>query len=1303
MKKMKYIIAAIAIVLNLLQAQNLVINEIQSSNRNTIQDKDGDYSDWFELYNNDTKDINLSGFGITDDTNDPYQWIFPDIKIHPKEHLLIFASGKNITDVYKHYETIIREGDEWKYRVNTSEVNGNWRVSGFDDSSWETGPSGIGYGDNDDATIIQEGIISIYARKAFTIDSLDEIISILFHIDFDDGYVAYINGKEVIRAFVDGDFPGYDQVATTVMEPKMINGEIPDEIRIQNIKDYLVEGENILAIQVHNISQSSSDLTCIPFLTLYMNNKPENARGAVDFIGVKNTELHTNFSINSSGDTLILVNQNGDILENLVVGEIPKNLSWGRKPDGSENWVLFEDVTPGDENSTRAIIGIADKPEFSAVRGIYHENFELIITSSDNANIYYTLDGSDPRTNPLTFVKESPAIIDVNPETTIGNRGHKPGFIVRAVAGGDEFGMSDVVTHTYLFTDRVKDLSPDGQSPGPGWATVGWGSGHEMDYGMDSEVLNDNEYSNKIDDALIDIPSINITTELSNLFDANDGIYINSEKHGKEWERPASIELLNPDGSEGFQIDCGIRIRGGWSRHNNNPKHAFRLFFRNEYGKSKLEFPLFGDEGVDEFDKVDLRTSQNYSWSFGGDPLNIMNREVFSRDVQREMGQPYTRSRYYHLYINGVYWGLYQTQERTEARFAESYLGGDSDDYDVVKVDVGEFYHLYNIEVTDGNLDLWEEVWGYCQSPSFTNSNYFKLQGKTREGIPNPNYRNLVDIENLIEYMLIIFYGGNYDAPVSKFSGNINPNNFIAIINREENEGFRFFVHDAEHTLLIDPVNVGDGLYENRVNIGDVENRRMIVSRFEKFHPQWLHYKLTLNDEYRINFADHVYKHMFNNGILTPANTTQLFQSRADEIEMAIIAESARWGDSKTNSPFTKATWENAINNVITKYFPFRTNIVINQLKDSGLYPNINPPLYRGSGTITDESIIVDSGYELQIKNENGTGTIYYTLDGIDPRKIGGYISPNAQSGETEVNLTINTTTVIKSRIKTDDEWSALHELTIIVNDDFSNLRVTEIHYHPLDNDTIDDGEYEFLELKNVGDYSLNLTSSKFVDGVEYTFPANAVLNPGEFYVIASNEMEFQNRYGFEPNSNYGGQLRNSGEKVAMVSASGDTILKIEYNDKDPWPEDADGGGYSLVPVNENPETNSSVAEDWKRSTNIHGSPNANDGEETAISDEKSKFPDKFELYQNYPNPFNPTTTINYLNPDDSNVIVQIFDIQGKLIKTLINEYQFKGYQKVVWNAKNENGISVTNGIYFYRVSIDKGNISDTGKMLLLK
>ena len=126
------------------------------------------------------------------------------------------------------------------------------------------------------------------------------------------------------------------------------------------------------------------------------------------------------------------------------------------------------------------------------------------------------------------------------------------------------------------------------------------------------------------------------------------------------WERPASVELIDPNGAEdGFMVNAGLRIRGGYSRNDFNPKHGFRLYFRGEYGAGHLEYPLFGDEGADEFDVIDLRTEQNYSWSSEGNTQNSFVREVFSRDPMGDLGEEYTRSRYYHLYLDGVYWGIY--------------------------------------------------------------------------------------------------------------------------------------------------------------------------------------------------------------------------------------------------------------------------------------------------------------------------------------------------------------------------------------------------------------------------------------------------------------------------------------------------------------------------------------------------------------------------------------------------------------------------------------------------------------------
>jgi len=1303
----KYLIVLLSLLSNVF-AQSVVINEIMSSNSKTISDEDGDFSDWIELYNNSGSNINLNDFTLSDNISETLKWRFPAVTIAANDHLLIFASGKNRSVQNYHWETIIRSGDIWTYRINTTEVAGNWKLPGFDDGSWSSGPTGIGYGDDDDATPIPTGTLSIYTRKTFQITDKQNILDAVLHIDYDDGFVAYLNGIEVARANINGESPAYNQTSITYTEPKMVFGQDPDEFEIENIQDLLVQGENVLAVQVHNSGEGSSDMTFIPFFTLQMVEAPDNPKGVVGIIKIPDSYLHTNFKLNSEGESLILVNAAGTITDHLAAGVLPKDISWGRQPDGTDNWHLFGVPTPGSENNSEIITGIAQPPLFSTDRGFFNESFDLNIVSPDNAWLKLTLDGSDPLISSSALEYQSSALLNINPEMTSGQRGQNPGVVVRAYAYGSGLAASEVVTHTYLFAERVKDLSADGQSPGPNWPDPfsGWGS-HAIDYGMDPEVMNDSRFKDKIDASLLDIPSIILSTDLDNLFDEQTGIYMNAHKHGREWERPVSVELLNPDGSDGFQINAGLRIRGGWSRHPDNPKHAFRLFFRGEYGESKLRYPLFEDEGVNEFEKVDLRTSQNYSWSYNGSYLNTMNRDVFSRDLQAEMGHLYMRSRYYHLYINGVYWGLYQTQERGEARFAASYNGGDSDDYDVVKVDVGENWNLYDIEATDGNLEAWEEVWQYCQGGFSSNLDYFKIQGRQPNGEISLEHKKLIDIENLIDYMLIIFYTGNYDAPVTKFRNNIVPNNFITIFDRVSPDGFKFLVHDAEHTLLIDPINVGDGLWENRVYIGDPPDgiKVMQVWDFQKFHPQWLHFKLSDNAEYRTKFADHVYKHFFREGIFTHDITSDLFLSRSEEIELAIIAESARWGDAKLENPGTQAHWQNTIDDLLNDYFPLRTGIVLSQLRNEGLYPNINPPIFADDSEIMESKLIVNTGYELKIENQNANGEIYYTLDGKDPRQIGGAVSENALTADDPVEMTINATSVFKTRIKYGNTWSALNQLTLLIDNDLSDLRITEIHYHPLVQSSMDDKDYEFLEIKNVGQSALDLTDCYFYEGINYTFPANSILDPGEFIVLASNKNAFSVRYRLLPFGEFTGQLNNAGERITLLSASADSIISIRYDDADPWPKAADGAGYSLVTSAANPYENTSDPALWRLSSGINGSPGADDPGSTRIEEEKTGMPDNFQLFQNYPNPFNPSTIISYSLPENASVRVRINNLLGERVRTLFDGFQSKGLHKVSWDGTDDRGSTVSNGIYIYTIELKhKSSImSHSRKMLLLK
>ena len=200
---------------------------------------------------------------------------------------------------------------------------------------------------------------------------------------------------------------------------------------------------------------------------------------------------------------------------------------------------------------------------------------------------------------------------------------------------------------------------------------------------------------------------------------------------------PLRLSCSTSMAQRAFQVDGGLRMRGGFSRQGRNPKHGFRMVFRKEYGDGKLRYPLFGDEGADAFDKIDFRSSMNYSWAMGGGSANTLLRDVWSRDTQRDMGQPYTRSRFYHLYLNGHYWGIYMTQERAEAAFGATYLGGEKEDYDTIKT-FGE--------VVDGNGDARGRLCDIANRGFENDADYFRVQGLNADGSRNPDFERLLDV-----------------------------------------------------------------------------------------------------------------------------------------------------------------------------------------------------------------------------------------------------------------------------------------------------------------------------------------------------------------------------------------------------------------------------------------------------------------------------------------------------------------------------------------------------------------------------
>ncbi|NQV14985.1 CotH kinase family protein [bacterium] len=170
-----------------------------------------------------------------------------------------------------HWETAIYANDSWKYLIGDNEPPLAWKIPGFDDSSWLNGTGGIGYGDGDDATIIDQ-TVALYLRKSIDVENLDLLEIGLLHFDYDDGFIAYLNGVEIYRTFnmgVSGSFVPFDAGTSMSHEAIVYQGQLPEMQILDSevLAGALVEGENILAIQLQNYSSTSTDLTGLFWLS----------------------------------------------------------------------------------------------------------------------------------------------------------------------------------------------------------------------------------------------------------------------------------------------------------------------------------------------------------------------------------------------------------------------------------------------------------------------------------------------------------------------------------------------------------------------------------------------------------------------------------------------------------------------------------------------------------------------------------------------------------------------------------------------------------------------------------------------------------------------------------------------------------------------------------------------------------------------------------------------------------------------------------------------------------------------------
>lgn len=1164
--------------------------------------------------------------------------------------------------------TLVANNSSWKYLPGLVEPSGGfydpalisqakqnvpWGRPSFDDTGWPSGaapigagtaPSGVTLGTNLTSQIPGKST-SLYCRTVFTATAADvaDPLALQLLLDWDDGFVAYINGQEVARDRLDqaNSFTPHDKVASSARSPgSYATYTLDPPGRL------ISEGQNVLAVQVHNVSLTDADLFMraqlrtnpsgtnrtlvtatatwkyfigidepVPPEDENIEDNPEPPDASPDWLefhndgpdpaslagwrlsddnsepakwtfpegaaipaggylvvfcdGLDITEpatggfYHTNFKLDSAGERVVLSDPGGAVIDSLEFGEQTAFESFGR--DANQAWVFWQLPSPGAANTGAAYSARVAPVQFSEPPGFYPTALTIQLScNTPGATIRYTLDGTEP-------------------EITTGTEGTQVSITaskaLRARAFADGMLASPVATGTYLIGESSERQSV------PALCLVG----HQerslyRPFGV--MAISGGAFTN------FTAPTTNNgmwtqTGATPPVGAADLAAYNNVYHQGPTAERPVNLEILHADGTQGPNVEFGLRVSGSnharpryvltnqnrapgavpgpnddaWSATSFVQKPSFNLFFRNELGGDPLEWPLFPDYPVNAFHDLRMRAGKN-------DVSNPFIEDEFMRRLFINTGQHGSRGMINTLYVNGVYKGYFNLCEHIREDFLQRHYGG-SNSWDV--------RHINSFPSGDG-LAFQEMITFLRNNPQNILANYQGM--KTR-----------LDMVNFVDYLLTNIVATTGDWP---------HNNYICARERTNTGLHRYYVWDAEGafgdfggtvlTNMFTPGTTGSIVTTNPAGVGLNEGIRILYTL------------LRASPEFRLLFADRIQKHFFNEGCFT--EDRMLAEWDAMKMEFARLIAPTPVVDRVT-------PWFGGIGDVsryttsgsTTLNLPSRRQVLFYGYTDDvaggvfvtphfwaeDLWPGTLAPVFSQHGGA------VAPAYGLTISNPNPDGTIYYTRDGSDPRAEGGTVAGNAYTGA----IVLNYPGTVKARVMSSGGvWSPLVE-ALFDTGIAEPLIISEIMYHPADQDATDGDEYEFLEIKNPSAEVIQLDSMRFTAGIDYCFPAGSSLAPGSHLVLAKDDDRFAERYpGVTLFGTWGASatsLANGGETLTLTNRLGRTVFRVKYSTSQPWPTTADGYGPSLVPVNPNIIPDPDNPTYWRPSTNLHGSPGADD------------------------------------------------------------------------------------------------------------
>lgn len=962
---------------------------------------------------------------------------------------------------------IISNGDTtWTYFAGLAEPSGglvdhgliagqladapdvSWGGVSFDDSTWATGVGPVGYdsGVNPDYVLgvdlqsEMRGVTpSVYVRHQFPVTQAeaDSAFPLSLNVDFDDGMIVYLNGSEIFRDNVGtAGSPTAHDVDADGNHPATGDGGNPTDrsetITLGAANTLLKTGDNILAIQLHNSSAGSSDLIGkatlrttgasprdlvrpndplryyvglaepAPFVSDDSDVGPiaETADSENDWIEIRNTEASP---VSLEGWSLSDDPADGRKWDFPTGATIPANGFYVVIASGL-------DLTPAADGSTYAhtnfkLSASGDRIVLTRPDGLVEDQLlaDYPVQSwrysygrqADGTFGYLSL-GTPGAENVGLAMGSAPEV----PQFSVQGGFHAssqsvslttstPGATIRyttdgsdPLEGGTAYSApiqvssntsirarsflvgglpSQSVTHTYLINQAsaFQSLGAIVLSGDPEKTFYGPNTDSGPSSGEGIFAINRGSYSNSQWTAGSDTSAFNVPMS-----------------SGRPSERPAVLEYL-PLSGEPLRTELGIRVAGsGHTRRRlkiTDPmderftptdkfqKPSFNIFFRPEFGDRPLDYPFFGGESVTEFENMRIRAGKN-------DWINPFIRDEMMRRIFIKTGNVGSYGSLNTLWINGVYKGFYNLTERVREGFMQTHYQSD-ESWDVQQVN----------QFSSGDPTNWNKMISYLRTTDLT----------TPAGYAGVH--DFLDVDNYIDYILVNAYAAMGDWP---------HNNWIAARERTSLGRWRFYVWDAEGSFGFSGRSTSTNSFEEHLTL---PNDRFPTGDAMTTNSQYIQAIYTLlkeSPEFRLRMADRAQKHLYHGGALVTSEITEIYDELRTQISPIMQAT--------TGQSFRSNFYNGWIANGT------RFNALRSQLAGQNAWPATQAP------TLSQHGGEISAGFQLSISNPNGSGTIYYSLDGSDPRTLGGAIAGTAYSGP----IPLDDDTRVRARVLESGTWS---------------------------------------------------------------------------------------------------------------------------------------------------------------------------------------------------------------------------------------------------------------------------------------